>query len=501
MVSTRNSVAKKAATKAARKSAPAVRHPAKQPGTPGKAAMAAKVLTVVNMIPKSLSGETNQDSEPTITVNAANPLNIAASAFTPDPARGAFAPIYISSDGGQSWSLNSIVPSSAQQGSMTADITLAFGTGNRLYAGIIRLPFQGNRTRLNILRTDNFQGATPMQVLVDRTGQGVDQPYVQVLTVASGPDQGKERLYVGDNDFSSPGKTATIDQSLDAGKAAPAFSSVRIEARSTSGQDGPPIRPYAHPDGTVYAVFHAWRSFNSQTGEGVADVVLVRDDKGGSGANPYTALVDPADGKAGVRVAKAVKFNFDGFLGLQRTGGDVALAVDPGDSAKVYVAYNDDRGSDYVLHVLRSLDRGLTWSADLLTIANALNPALAVNSGGRLGMVYQQLSGSGAAQRWVTKFTSTTNCTNWQTHTLANTPAQNPAKDFDPYLGDYEHLTTQGKDFYGVFSASNEPRKSNFPKGVKFQRNANFTTHTLLDVDNTTPVRTSIDPYFFKVAG
>jgi hypothetical protein len=76
-----------------------------------------------------------------------------------------------------------------------------------------------------------------------------------------------------------------------------------------------------------------------------------------------------------------------------------------------------------------------------------------------------------------------------------------PAKQFDPYLGDYDNLKAIGKDFYGVFSANNTPDKANFPSGVKYQRNANFTTHTLLGVDDTTPVHVSIDPFFFKVAG
>src|SRR6266568_4792630 len=434
-----------------------------------------KKVLVVNMMPRALSGESHQDSEPTIAVNPANPLQIAASAFTPDPAGGDLAPIFVSTDGGNTWSLKSIVPSNAADGSATADITVAFGTAsNKLYAGIIRLPFPPNRPRLNILRTDDFQSGATMTVLADRTGHGVDQPYVQA---------------------------ATVDQSLDAGNGHPAFTSVRIETRATSGQDGPPIRPAIHADGTVYAVFHSWRAFDNHTGEGTADVVVVRDDHGGTGVNKFKALVDSGDGKAGVRVARGVKFNFDGFLGLQRTGGDVNIAVDPSNSGVLYVAYNDDEGVDYVLHVVRSTDRGATWSGDLRTIHNALNPALAVNSAGKVGLLYQQLTGSGAARRWVTKFESSTDGTAWKAITLATVPADTPPMDFDPYLGDYDHLMSAGKDFYGVFCANNTPKKSNFPHGVKYQRNANFTTHTLLDVDNVTPVQVSIDPFFFKVTG
>src|ERR1041384_4011726 len=90
-----------------RAAAPASRQSA---GRSGVQKTAAGVL-VVNMIPKSLSGEDNQDSEPTIAVNPANPLQIAASAFTPDPAGSGRAPIYVSTDGGSTWTLNAIVPS------------------------------------------------------------------------------------------------------------------------------------------------------------------------------------------------------------------------------------------------------------------------------------------------------------------------------------------------------------------------------------------------------
>lgn len=467
---------------------------------PAKHAPAA--ILIVNMIPKSLSGESHQDSEPTIAVNPANPLQIAASAFTPDPAEGPRAPIYVSTDGGQTWTLNSIVPSTVADGSATADITVAFGSSsNVLYAGIIRFPFPSDRTRLNILRTKNFQSAALMDVLADRTGRGVDQPYVQAATVASGPDKGKDRVYVGANDFNGTGgKTATIDQTLTGATANPAFKSVRIESRATPGQDGPPVRPAIHPDGTVYAIFHSWRSFNGSSGAGTADIVVVRDDKGGSGASQFTDLVDPNDHKAGVRVAQGAKFNFNGFLGQQRTGGDVSIAVDPTNKNIVYIAYNDDQDGFYVLHVRKSINGGLVWSPDVRTIRDALNPALAVNSAGKLGLLFQQLSGTGA-KTWVTTFEVSAGGSPEQSFVLHKAPGNRPLKQFDPYLGDYAHLMTVGRDFFGIFSGSNSPRKENFPSGIVYQRNVNWTTGTLLDVDNSTTVNPSIDPFFFKLKG
>src|SRR5437870_5204589 len=310
------------------------RRPARRPAARAVATAPTPAVLVVSMIPRSLSGEEHQDSEPTIAVNPADPRQIAASASAPEPSEGPRAPMYVSTDGGQTWTLNSIVPSTVRDGSATADITVAFGTASSvLYAGIIRFPFPGDRTRLNILRTTDVRSAALMTVLVDRTGSGVDQPYVQAITVASGPGKGKDRVYVGDNDFNAPGgRTATIDQSLNGGANAPHFKTIRIESRTGAGQDGPPVRPAIHPDGTVYAIFHSWKSFDGHTGEGTADIVVVRDDHGGTGTHPFTDLVDPTDNKVGMRVVRGAKFNFNGEKGQQRLGGDVSMAVDPTNS-------------------------------------------------------------------------------------------------------------------------------------------------------------------------
>jgi len=448
------------------------------------------------MIPRSLSSETNQDSEPTLAVNPANPLQIAASAFTPDPGGGSLAPIYVSTDGGNTWVLNSIVPSDSSQGSMTADITVAFSsTSNVLYAGIIRLPIVNNSTRLNILSTKDFLSSSKMKVLVDR--MGVDQPYVEAATAASGPEKGKDQVFVGSNDFGAPnGKTATIDRSSN-GRG---FTKVRIESRTTSGQDGPSVRPAVHSDGTVYAVYHAWRTFDQNTGNRTADIVVVRDDNWGNGAPPFGALKD-TDNLSGRRVVQNSHFNFDDFLGLERTGGAVSIAVDPTDSNVVYVSWADTQNGVYTIHLRKSSNRGVAWSAnDLKSVGSATNPALAVNNKGAIGFLYQQLVGTGASQRFVTHFQHSDDGQNWTDLVLADTPANRPEKSFDPYLGDYAHLLSIGSNFYGIFSANNEPDPAHFPNGVSYQRNHDFTKKQLLDTDGVAPVDPSIDPFFFKVS-
>jgi hypothetical protein len=45
------------------------------------------------------------------------------------------------------------------------------------------------------------------------------------------------------------------------------------------------------------------------------------------------------------------------------------------------------------------------------------------------------------------------------------------------------------------------PDMAHFPNGVTFQRNVDFDTRVLLDVNNQHSVPPSIDPFFFKVSG
>src|SRR5215831_17933813 len=77
---------------------------------------------VVDMMPKWMSNETGNDAETNVAVNPANTSIIAGSAFTLNPTGSkSTAPIYISTDGGSTWSLKNIVPS---ENGVTGDISL-----------------------------------------------------------------------------------------------------------------------------------------------------------------------------------------------------------------------------------------------------------------------------------------------------------------------------------------------------------------------------------------
>src|SRR4029450_9303193 len=131
-----------------------------------------------------------------------------------------------------------------------------------------------------------------------------------------------------------------------------------------------------------------------------ADIVVMRDDNWASGATPFAALTDPSDSLAGrIAVPNTTTPWLTSHLadfGQERLGSDLAIAVDPRDSDTVYVSYATGTGtSDYTLHVIRSQDRGVTWSPDLLTgPVKAKNAGLAVNSQGKIAFLYQQVTGT-----------------------------------------------------------------------------------------------------------
>jgi len=347
------------------------------------------VVSVVNIIPHLSSGETNQDSEPNLAVNPANPLEMVATAFTPSPNLSTTkSPVFYTNDGGNTWALIDIIP-----GTPVRDQTTRFATESGiLYGGVLWGPGGISTINYGILRTNNFSGAVPMTILAERTND--DQPFVQAATVPSGPLAGQDRVYVGSNDHNPSDIPATLDYSLDANVVAPVFTKLVIEGRSVS-RDWPQVRPAIHPNGTVYALYYAdiGASF---------DVVIVHDDNWGTGGTPFQALID-TDGKQGIRIATGVNLPSlpSGlYIGQERVNGDLSITVDPNNSATVYVCWGDYEGGTYTIYVSKSLNSGATWSPAIKALDNATNPCLAMNSGGRLGLVYQLDTGPSSNQHW-----------------------------------------------------------------------------------------------------
>lgn len=435
-------------------------------------------VMLVDVVPNARSNETERDAEPNIAVNPANPQQIAISAFTFDPLSAGLGPIYVSTNGGADWTLVRQLPG----GNKTNDTTLRFGgLSGTLYVGILRLD-NGNQ---EILRTPTFTTESTLASLTSRNGP--DQPWVESATVMVGA--APDRAYVGNNDDSG----ATLDQSLDiATAAAPAGLSAFDLEGSTSGCDGPPVRPAVHPSGRIYTAF--LRLPTCGVGGYVGDVIVTRDDAWAQTAPEHNVLTTGTI--RGTAVATGLSIPFGDLLGPQRVGGAMSIAVDPRDANRVFVAYGEgSSGADNRLHVCRSTNGGTDWTCDLRIIDHATNPALAVNNRGVAAFLYQQFVGG----RWETHLeTSDDGFTTAPTNNLTLANVANINNGINT-LGDYVNLRAVGKDFYGVFSAANTPDPANFPNGVTFLRNRNETTHELRNVADTANVAASIDPFFFRV--
>jgi hypothetical protein len=469
-----------------------------------RAAAATAQITLVNMVPQGRSGETAQDSEPDLTVNPRNPLHIAGSAFTWDsltgtPMIGSLAPIYFSTDGGLTWNTALSVPSTAGAFGPTGDITIHFtaspsGTTSNLYASILHSTSGNMRTYLS----PNFTiSGVAMTQINNNTNPNLDQPHLEAAQMSLRGDPGNDHLFIGYNNgfggVSPTGQTSAVTASLNANAAVPAFTITTIEARPTTGagQDGFDTAPSAHPDGTVYAAFFGWRGASGIP----SDVVVVRDDSWGTGG--FTSLL--SGGVAGVQVVTNANRPV-GTLGQQRLGAsNLSLCVDPRSSDRVYMAWGDQPmgSTSETVHVRMSTNRGAMWSGDLLTIANALNPAIAVNSHGRVGLLYQQL----VTGRWQTVLRRTTDAAGLVFDggtILANVDATTPLATNPVYIGDYAHMIANGRDFYGIFCASNFPAAANFLAGTIYQRFVNWGTNQLFaNAALTVVVPPSIDPFFF----
>jgi hypothetical protein len=251
--------------------------------------------------------------------------------------------------------------------------------------------------------------------------------------------------------------------------------------------------------------------YSIQISDWTGDVVVVRQDNLAVGNITFNDLLDSSDSLRGQRVVTGRTFHYDNIgnpsVGVERTGANVSIAVDPRSSSKVYLAWGDTEGTQSnesltqeTLHLRSSSDSGKTWSSfDIRTILHAINPAVAVNSTGEVGFLYQQEIG-GAFPRWETRLEILSVSDNrvLDNILLASGDA-NVGVSFPPHLGDYIHLVANGNAFFGIFSSPNVPGVAHFPNGVYFQRDINAAGDTLLASNGQPLVLPSIDPFFFRV--
>ena len=450
-------------------------------------------VTVIDIIPASQSDENFNNTEPFVSVDPAAPLTIAASAFMTVSGPSTFGGLFVSYDGGNTWGINNILPS-AVGAYNTGDITMHHTNSGNLYAGIL---LGGAGYEEWILRTTDPSLSTPMTSIWQGT-YTQDQPHTDARTVLGWYDPGKERYWIGDHHLGLMDQSA---DSMDAAVASAATSVFDLDPTSPALGDHWECRTRSAADGRVYAAYY--RLLSSISGGQNRNVMVVRDDNWGNSATPFQSL----NGANGVTVAASVPVSQDtsGGNGHEWICGDLYLAVNPNDSANVYLAWSDAVGSANTLHLQQSTNAGVTWQPDMLTINEARNGAVAVNSQGKVAFLYQQLVGTSPNWHWETHLRRLSGGT-WDDTTLATFNVDGTNHYFsgqNRILGDYLGLVAAGKNFYGIFSSDNDPTNSTFPAGVSFLRNMTapgVSPATLLGNDGVTPVTPSTDPFFFRTS-
>jgi hypothetical protein len=456
------------------------------------ATSSSSLLRIVDIIPATDSGETNQNSEPSIAVNPVDPSQMFAGTFGMLTSGLNPNPFFVSTDGGTTWSDFGIIHDDDKSIAWKPDGSAV------LVAALVSNPINTYSATVS----DSGFGA-PINHYVGSDDN--DQPWIRI-----GPSN---HVYVAFNDlgkFKPPGngETASVNVSTDGGSTYTTVTLDRVGANA--GQDDAAVR-LAVNGSRVYAVFDRWTSQVEGGASGFrynSQLVVVRSDNGG--ADGFTAL---GSGGNGVTAATHIGVfadaqNTDLTIGQERiAGGDLAIAVDPNNANHVVVVYTDAPGSDGAgvvqLVVTESTDGGATWSQKFTTSSASRSgqPGVAILESGAIGLLYNNYDPTTdvLSQHLVTTTNDFATITDV---TLASESNLTPASIFDPYLGDFFDLSGRGNTFYGIFSASNADDGTNASfTNLTFNRNFTGTPGTssfqLIDTSGNA-IASSIDPFFFS---
>ena len=463
-------------------------------------------VTVVDIIPKSQSSETGQNSEPSIAVNPNDPNEAAISVFSDNP----LSPFYSTKDGGKTW-----IQFDQLQ---TFDSTLSWSESGRLYLGRTsnyQVDSSGNLTQGTNEVDKSHSHGTPFQPIkasVYTSSDGMLPPD-HPLIVAAQVD-GTDHIYLGYNQFipfnnqvpPTP-HTATVRFSTDGGAT---WTTTVVDRSDASVFANAPAVPPAVNGNRVYVAFgrrDRQSRFHSRHCPGP--------DRGRTGRLRRERRVQRAGrerdhgGKHHIPVHRTPHGKGDQSLGNERVGSDLRLRSTRNPD-HVYVAYADNPSPGRIqVQVQESTDGGRTWAKTFATNATpnfkSALPYLAVADNGAVGLLYTAQDIDHGVSFLETHFVQTGNDFKRSTDTLLSRFTDgNPPSTFDPYIGDYEGLKAVGNTFYGTFSASNQADGTHaiFPGGVVFQRDFTGTpgTSTFQLTDGSgNPVAASIDPYYFQI--
>jgi hypothetical protein len=384
------------------------------------------------------------DTEPSIAVNPANPLEIAVVSFSEGWGPSDMGPVWRSTDGGATWIKAFQLPQPGAASGSPGDQKISFDTTGDLF--IAELGFGIPVPRNFIYRQTG--GAAAAFTL--GAAYGDDQPHLDVSHAGGCPNS----LYSPWLNFGVANERSTVSNSVNAG-----VTMTDVPAGDNSTFPNRTTRIAVAPNGRAYIIY--------KTREGTVGApanfenahfhVNRSDDCGAT----WTGL----GGVAGVSVhgATAVQTWFTTSFGNSTKGkvararsSDAWIAVDPGDG-DIYAAYVDNDASGFgQIYVARSTDQGANWNSFRVTNGSfhSAYPEIAVAEDGTVGVLYIDFDDSGTNTIFRHRFARSFNNGNtWSDQILQSMDPGPLANADDGFLwGDYEGLTAVGNMFYGVFT-------------------------------------------------
>ncbi|MDX6646891.1 MAG: hypothetical protein QOK40_2618, partial [Miltoncostaeaceae bacterium] len=426
-------------------------------------------VVVSNTDPALAEFDAIADPETSIAVNPANPRDIvisaARSAWGPD---GAPAPLFFSHDAGQSWTEGMGVPAPAGVAgtvSCPCNQTVAFGRGDTIYGTFLVSDFAASLANIVSGSTRDPTNAaawlwsgSPGPLTNQVTG-AADQPQVAV-----GPDPLQptlDRVYVAYDDLAAPNAQVAVSDPISptGPPAALSFPADVMAGSESPGAANPGLRIAADQrTGAVYILYER------STGVGQPKQVTYMLNRSVDGGKTWGLNGQP-DGIAlhaiPVPSQQGIGYKFGGVNAI--LGGVDALGIDPvrGD---VYVVYGADAGGKggNQLFIVRVSDDGtgrvtVGPAAAVGAAPLAALPAVAVTTGGTVGVLYDSFEGtdpgSGLPTFAVHLAQSADGGLTFTDQVLETfvSPAGDNGDPRQRVLGDYQQIQSAGNALVGAF--------------------------------------------------
>ncbi len=386
------------------------------------------------------------DTEPSIAVNPANPLEIAIVTFSERWSSTAMAPVWKSSDAGATWRKVFQIPEPAPGLGGPGDQKIAFDAAGNIF--IAELGGGG----VDFIYS---QTADPDDPLTPGAPYGSDQPHLDVDKSPASSCFGQ--LYSPWLNFGVSPERSTVSFSSTGGA-----QMTDVAAGDNSAFPNRTTRIALAPNGNAYIVY------KTREGPVVGDFQnahfrVSRSDNCGA---TWDAL---GVGGASVHGPDAVQTFFTTTFGNPAKGkvararsSDAWIAVSSL-TANAYVAYvSRDDSAFGQIYVALSTDQGATWTSSRVTDGthHSAYPEIAVADNETLGVLYIDYDDSGPntifRHHFARSFDGGATWTDEILQSMDPTPLPNAANGF--LWGDYEGLTALGNIFYGVFTGESIDR-------------------------------------------